>query len=568
MEPFDQDEASASSAAEQPYAPRSIVRLGRVTGDLHVRTWEGESTTTPHVRLIGDETRLDIAPSGNTTAVPDGDLTLLVAGSLDLSIQGVMGDLVVNQLVGALDIDQVQGDATLDAITGAVMLRTVQGDTTAVHLGDDLTLVNVQGDAAIDDVRGTVRLDTVSGDVTVRHVAAVDIASCKGDLRAQDLTSLTVRHAVQGDATVAHVQSCVLHRVDGDLTALDISELLQAPDVQGDVRLRDIQGQVRLAAVQGDLAAQDVLGGILAEAQGDAYLETRLVAGMTYQVTANEIVLRARSPISAQFVAQSEGEIVTHLPLTVERHRQALAGVIGQGEATVTLTSTGGDIVVDAAGAESGDESFARHQHGKHGFRVHVKTGPGGPHINVEGIPGVPDIDIDQATFGWPFRGGFSMSTNADPNAPRDYSEMESRLQDLGERTGRAARKAAEKVRDYADRMASRARETDWEAVSHDVRTVIERTVGELESTFREIASEFEKSGSTSGTDTPKAAGPTAQRVTIERDPVDSTATPVSTTTARSSATTDSAARRRAILEQVKSGELTLEEAEAKLQDL
>lgn len=571
-EPMQPDEPlPAFQAAEQgqPHSPpaTALLRLGRVTGDLRLRRWDGEDAAVPHARLITDRGRWDAPLDQATQATPAGDLTVLVAGQVAISVEGVTGDLTAGHLQGSLDVANVSGDAVLDEVAGAVTLGTLQGDVTAVNLSDDLTLVSVMGDVAIDGVRGATRLDTVHGDLTLRRAGQVDVANCKGDLRMQEVAALAVSRAVHGDATLAHMGRAVMHEVKGDLTALDLRELLQVPEVHGDVHLRDIGGQVRLAEVKGDLAAQELLGGLLVEARGEAYLESRLVAGMTYQITASEIVLRARSPISAQFVAQSEaGEIRTHLPLTVERHRQALAGVLGQGEATVTLTSTHGDILLDAAGNDDAEETFSRGKSkGKHGFRVHVDAGPGGPHINVEGIPGMSDFNFDEAAaaFGWPFRGGCTMSDGS----PRDYSEMEERLKDLGERFGRAARTAAEEVRDYADRVAKRARETDWEAVSRDVRTVVERSVGELEASFRKIASEFEKPGSSgqTGSPTEKAkAGPTVQRVPIDRDPVDSTVTPLAT----NSATGDTSAARRAILEQVRSGDLTLEEAEEKLRGL
>ena len=151
----------------------------------------------------------------------------------------------------------------------------------------------------------------------------------------------------------------------------------------------------------------------------------------------------------------------------------------------------------------------------------------------------------------------------SNPEKPsHDTSDLEQQLQDLGERTSRAARKAADRMREYTDRAAQRARETDWDAVRRDVRNVIERTVGELDSFFREIAAEFERpAGSTvDGTAAPKKAGATAQRITIERDD-DPTAKPAD-------APVDRAAQRRAILEQVRSGDLSLEDAESRLKDL
>ncbi len=550
-----QPDVPRSDAPPQPEpSPRARLALGRIAGDLRIQPWANSNGDTPRARILAHHGTRDLLPGAPALDVDD-DATLMVAGPVDLAINQVEGDLVVARLGGALDVKTVDGDATLNAVSGPVTLSEVHGDATAVNLADDLTIITVQGDIAVDHIGGATRMDTVQGDLILRRTGQVEISSVKGDLRAQDVASLAVARSVHGDVTLDQLDQVTIRHVKGDLTAVSIGGLLQVAEVNGDARLRSCSGQVRLAEVAGELAAQDLTGGIIAECDSEAYLESRLAAGMTYQITAVNIVLRARSPISAQFVAQSTGgEIRTHLPLTVERHRQTLAGVIGQGEAIVTLMSTGGDIILDAAGSESAEERDRPHSKKDH-FRVHVGHGPHGPTVDIDGIPG---LDFS----GWPFSGGFSMSDK--PSTPHDFSELEERLQDLGERSGRAARKAAEKFREYADRAAKRARETDWEAVSRDIRTAIERTVGELEAAFREIMAEFEGNPPTAGSDdsTTKAkSGSTAQRIPIDPDPVDATATVVDSTPDRD-------ARRRAILEQVRSGELTLEQAEEQLRNL
>ncbi|MBA3825983.1 MAG: hypothetical protein H0X24_19050 [Ktedonobacterales bacterium] len=553
----------------------TAIHIGAVGGDLHIRTWGGEADSPAQARLTDDDGRVVTLSAGDAPMV-HGDATLLVAGAAEVTVARVGGDLSVSRLGGALRIEVIGGDAVLQGVTGAVVLGQVQGDTTAVGLEDDLTIVTAHGDVAIDNMRGTLRLGDVMGDLNLRNATQVEITSVEGDLRGQDLQEITLAGDVQGDVTLAHMARCTLHAVQGDLTALDIREMLQVPNVEGDVRLRETGGQVRLAEVSGDLAVQDALGGILAEVAGEAYLETPLVAGMTYHVVAEGIVLRARSPISAQFVATTEGgEVRTHLPLTVERHRQHLVGVMGAGEAVVTLTSTGGDILVDAAGTEhAGDAPSDRRKDAKErgGFRVHIDTGPGGPRIDVGGETLAALIGREMATS-WPFKGDFSMSNSE--NTPHDTSDLEQQLQDLGERTSRAARKAADRMREYTDKAAQRARVTDWDAVRRDVRNAIERTVGELDSFFREIAAEFERpAGSTvDGTAADaKKAGPTAQRIHIERDD-DLTAKPTVTPDAPVDQSVhtpadDRAAQRRTILEQLRSGDLSLEDAESRLKDL
>ncbi len=445
-------------------------------------------------------------------------------GYTSVNIGAVMGDLHITPWQG----NQAQADVRVSC--GGEPWRPL---TTDVEDLEDETIIQVAGSVALT------------------------IAEVQGDLGVNGLVGPLVVDEVQGDVTAHNLRSTLtLGSVHGDLTILDLGGRLQVGEVHGDARIRTLHDGVMLTSVQGDLGAQDLAGGITATMQGDALLETQLAPGKEYTVEAEEIVLRARGPINAQFVAQSAaGEIRTHLPLSMERHRRHLVGVLGKGEATVTLTS-GGDILLDGAGTHNGDEDAeTREAHAKKGFRLHISGGATGPQIDIHG-PG------DEATGWWPFRGGFTMSTNPQSNDPQDMQEIESRLRDFGERTGRAARKAAEKAREYADRAAARAKDTDWEAVSRDVRSAIERTVGELETTFREIAAEFQSPPPTtgapgSGTAQTTRGNATAQRIPVDRDPVDGTAT-----------SADRDARRRAILEQVRSGDLTLEEAEERLRGL
>jgi hypothetical protein len=536
-------------------------RLGRFTGDVRVQPWRNPPDATPRVRVQGEDVSFDITTADSPPELPEGDVTLFVAGTLDLALYIVEGDCSAHDLAGAFSAESVHGDAHLAGIQGPVVIGTVQGDTVAARLGDDLTLMHVHGDLSVDDVKGTVRAETIHGDATLRRATHAEIGTIHGDLRVQEMTDLAISDAVQGDATLAQITRAILGRVKGDLTALEVSESLQVVAVEGDARLRQMGGTARLPRVRGDVAAQDIAANLYITAEGSAFLESALAAGMVYQLTAEDIVLRARSPISAQFVARSEGgEIRTNLPLTVERTRRNLAGVLGQGEAIVTLQSLDGDIILDAAG----EGSSRRGEPG--GFRVHIDHGSHGPEVKVEGdlFEGLSSI-----FEGWPFSGGFGMTTEE----PRDYSDVEQRLKDLGERTGRAARKAAERAREYADRAARRARETDWDAVSRDVRTAIERAVGELESTFREIVAEFDHPATTGEGDAKVKSGPTATRITIERDPpegpVDTTAQTIPLEQDQAPADAeDRAAKRRDILSQVRDGKLTLEEAEDQLKGL
>jgi hypothetical protein len=177
--------------------------------------------------------------------------------------------------------------------------------------------------------------------------------------------------------------------------------------------------------------------------------------------------------------------------------------------------------------------------------------------------PGDPRLHRDRGKGKWPF--------DWDDRQRADY---ERRIREMSERTANAARKAAERATEYAERAARRARETDWESVGRDVRHSIERAMGEMEHLLEQFR--FGSGASTPPrpphpptpprTPTPPTpAGFRAQRVPIERDE-DPDGPGGDTPAGRNKDEIDAA--RRAILEQLRSGAITMDEAERQLDAL
>ncbi len=535
---------------ESAEAMATVIRWSRVSGDLHIKNWENAPADAT-VRLMVDGEARD--PSAVETIADDA--ILLLAVPVTLTIDRVDGDVTIRGIRGDITIATVAGDTYCEGVRGAVTLRRVEGDLVILNHTGQLRADAVQGDTIVDSADGSVTLGNTSGDVTIRTAAAIVAGQIQGDLRVQHTESLTVTDLVAGDVTISDLLQCVLGSVRGDATIVDVTETMQCARVDGDLWLRDLRAAANIASVGGNLVAQNLTNGLTAHGTGDAFLESALTVGCVYDLEAAEIILRVKSPISAQFVAQSvSGEVRTHLPLAIDRHRRNLVGVIGKGEATVTLHSQG-DIVVDGAGARTEETTENREQR----FHFHI---PNGPEIDID-LSG-----LDQIATMWPFRERTHMTT-PEPND----QEFEQRIRDLGERSGRAARKAAEKIREVTDRAAARARETDWDAVSREFRSIIERVVSELDTTVREVVKEFQAPG-TPGEQTTKArSGATSQRIPVDReDAVDGSATMMDSTPGADmgSAPTmvERDARRRAILEQLRAGDLTLDEAESRLREL
>jgi hypothetical protein len=359
---------------------------------------------------------------------------------------------------------------------------------------------------------------------------------------------------------------------------------------------------VRLTTVGGDLEVEEALGGIVAaRVGGGATLDTSLTAGAEYKVSAGgDIELQVRGEVNARFVAQTHGgEIRTRLPLTVERgRRRHLVGALGRGDAAVTLQS-GGDIRLTASDSfeeyssmsddfgtpgssgtgttdrtdEQGGPRTWETAFGRHRFRVQWDRQPGRANFNFKG-PFTQDDDPDAMNTGPTRDFNFEWERGKGPRFSGEYQEQ---LNEWREKAERAARKAAEQAQAYAERAAKRARDTDWEAVGREVRSAVERAMSELENAFGSMRSTWEQrrgsSGTQGGAGTQKPSG--AQRVRIELDDDNPDAfagaaagQPGATAGEPPASRDEIDARRRGILEQLRNGALSLDEAERQLNDL
>jgi hypothetical protein len=337
-----------------------------------------------------------------------------------------------------------------------------------------------------------------------------------------------------------------------------VESVCEIGNLRGDATLRRCGGVVTLGNLGGDLAASDLRGGIAAGmVGGDIQLETPLVKGASYIMrAAGDISLRVRGEIHARFVAQTDrGTIQTRLPLTIERgRRRHLVGAIGRAEAIVTLQSHGGDISISAADPTQErpmndefvtDDGERRESAGagSGGFGFQWNKSPGGFRFAAGFGPDDPDGPGDPRMRG----GKGSGSPFTWDDAQR--AEYERRIREMSERTAKAARRAAERASEYAERAARRARETDWEAVGRDVRSSIEHAMSEMEHLLEQFRSNVGQ---------PQPPNPPT--------PPNPPAAPPPPVSARNKDEVD--AQRRSILEQLRSGAISLEEAERQLNTL
>jgi DUF4097 and DUF4098 domain-containing protein YvlB len=544
---------------EQTFSSGGLARLeiGRADGELEVLGWDE-----PHVRIVGldeedDESNFQVGSDGRMRLGHiKEDVTITVPRGAGLHVLSAKQDVAVRGLQGPVRLDAVSGDVRVQEAT-AVSLGAISGDLVIEQCQGDARLNSLSGDLAVRSVGGLEISGAVSGDLEIQDVAGEVIIKQgnNGDVRVSRAGRVSIAN-MRGDCVITQVGSVEVGNLNGDLNVQEVESVCEVGNMRGDAQLRACGGVVAIGNLGGDLKAYDLRGGIAAGMiGGDVHLETPLSKGASYSIrAAGDVALRVRGEIHARFVAQTAGgSIQTRLPLTVERgRRRHLVGAIGRAEAAVTLQSNGGDISISAADptqersmsddfvTDDGEEASAGFGHG--GFGFHWSKQPSGFRFAAGFGPDDPDGPGDPRIRSG--KGSFPFNWD---DAQR--AEYERRIREMSDRTARAARRAAERASEYAERAARRARETDWEAVGRDVRTSIEHAMGEMERLLEQFRT---------GTGTPRPptppnpptppTPPTPQAAPRNKDEID--------------------AQRRSILEQLRSGAISLEEAERQLNEL
>ncbi len=556
------------------------IEIGRAEGELEVLGWDEA-----HIRIVG----LDDDEEGIPQLSPEGilrldrlhdDVTISVPRSVSLYVLSAKDDVTVRGLAGSVRVDAASGDVQIQDV-GSIMLGAISGDTQVERCEGEVRLSAISGDLLARNLGSLEITGALNGDSVVSEIVGeVNIKhSINGDARFTNVGHVSVS-AMRGDCGVSRAGSVVIGNLNGDLSVQEIEGFCHVMNMHGDARIQHCNGIVTLDNVGGDLQAQDLRGGIATgNVSGDVRLDTSLAGNATYTVHAtSDISLRLRGEIHARFVAQTMGGTIhTRLPLTLERgRRRHLVGAIGRAEAVVTLQSDRGDIVISAAdptqeipmsddyttddfgnreeatagSGASGEVRFGRN------FGVRWDKGPGrfafmtGYRDDPDG-PGDPRMRRERGKGKFPFEW--------DEKQRADY---ERRIREMSDRTANAARKAAERATEYAERAAKRARETDWDSVGRDVRSAIERAMGEMEHLLEQF-----RAGGPGAPPRPQAPntpppppppGGRAQRVPIEHDEAPASG--------RSKDELD--AERRSILEQLRKGTMSMDEAERRLDAL
>jgi DUF4097 and DUF4098 domain-containing protein YvlB len=159
-----------------PLARNGAVEIQLHAGEIIVTGW---SRSEVKVRAESErgQVRVDVSPSyieigtrgvrsrhGDTrveVSVPEGTRLTVAAGSADVSVRGVKGEVDVTTTTGDVVIDDASTRVSFESMSGDVQISRVQGDLRGEAMS---------GEIGVTDVSGGVEIETVSGDLTLHNV--------------------------------------------------------------------------------------------------------------------------------------------------------------------------------------------------------------------------------------------------------------------------------------------------------------------------------------------------------------------------------------------------------------
>jgi len=274
-----------------------------------------------------------------------------------IEVTACQGGLVVATWDNAEVLIEVDNEKvlTVEEREGAVALATNSDCSLTVPTDASLIVIQAQGDLSVQGVGGAVEVATVQGDAHFRDgTASASLSTIQGDLTVERWTAAVSASTVQGDAKVQQVNGAVeFGTVGGDLVVEEINGPLSARSVAGDAYLRQLHGMVYMSDVGGDLVGRAwTAGADVAQVGGDASLKTVFAGPFTYEIQARgNVVARALPGSNATFTLQVTKGRVMNKGLTGEMTEEGQwQGTIGDGEASVRLTSTHGNVLLKTVG--------------------------------------------------------------------------------------------------------------------------------------------------------------------------------------------------------------------------
>jgi DUF4097 and DUF4098 domain-containing protein YvlB len=213
-------------------------------------------------------------------------------------------------------VSSISGNADVESVTGPLEITSVSGDASAVGVAKSVRANSTSGNVDVRQAGGMVIAGSVSGDVLVSGCGGdLDIESTSGNVSARD---------VAGDLTA--------ETTSGDIDGRGIAGGVDASSVSGSIWVENSAGTVRASTTSGDIE-------VLTRSTDDVELES--LSGSV------DLALEPEA-FGDVYLSASSGGIESNLPIKVRRQSEGrLEGTLGTGTASLRVTTSSGDIVLN-----------------------------------------------------------------------------------------------------------------------------------------------------------------------------------------------------------------------------
>jgi DUF4097 and DUF4098 domain-containing protein YvlB len=206
----------------------------------------------------------------------------------------------------------------------------------------DIYVFSIDRDVAIDVVSGDVEIEEIGGDVSIDAVS--------GDMVLKDVLGNLQIDATSGDAEIANIGGDVnIDVTSGDVTGKGVKGKLMVDGTSGDIDISRVNGDVHIDVTSGDISVKQKGGDLWIDtSSGDVSVETTIEKNGRYRVDTSSGQITFLIPESSSCTLDLEtsgGRIRAKLPMVIESvSRTRLRGTMGNGEAQINLSTSGGNI--------------------------------------------------------------------------------------------------------------------------------------------------------------------------------------------------------------------------------
>lgn len=218
--------------------------------------------------------------------------------------------------------------------------------------GAEGLVASVSGDASVSDVRGPIEVSSVSGDARASDIQrAVRANSTSGDVDVLRAGDIVIAHSVSGEATVTGCGGDLdIESTSGEVVASDVKGTVSAESVSGDIDLRGVAHAVDAGSVSGSIRVENLDGEVtVSTTSGDIEIMTKTDSDVDLESLSGTVrVAVVPEGFGQVSLSASSGDIASDIPISVKRKtRGRLQGTLGTGTATLRVSTSSGDIVLN-----------------------------------------------------------------------------------------------------------------------------------------------------------------------------------------------------------------------------